>query len=126
MFQDKWTESQAERSRILFREFPEIKVAYDAIIGLRNFYKCKVGSQRTARDSLDKWYEKMKDVEIEEIKNFVDSVQNHEAEILRYFDEGHTNAFAESLNAKIQKFVRSNYGIRDRDFFHFRLMLHFS
>ena len=72
------------------------------------------------------WYQKVEDIEIPEIQNFADSVRNHEGQILRYFDEGHTNAFAESLNNKIQRFVRSNYGIRDRDFFHFRLLLHFS
>jgi hypothetical protein len=43
-------------------------------------------------------------------------MKRHEGEIMNYFEEGHTNAFAESLNNKIQGFVRSNYGIRDRDF----------
>ena len=125
-FESEWTESQIERSRILFREFPEIKQAYDAICHFRNFYKCKIGNQRRARDSLQNWYSKMQDIEIGEIQNFVESIRRHEAQILNYFDEGRTNAFAESINSKIQKFVRSNYGVRDRDFFHFRLLLHFS
>ena len=75
-----------------------------------------------ARESLGAWYEKTKSTKIEEIKNFRHTVRRHEGQIMNYFSEGHTNAFAESLNNKIQSFVRSNYGIRDRDFFHFRLM----
>jgi transposase len=119
-FKKQWTEAQAERAKILFREFPEIK-AYDLICSFRNFYKCKIGPGHRARESLDRWYEKTRKTKIEEIKNFRHTVRQHEGEIMNYFDEGHTNAFAESLNNKIQSFVRSNYGIRDRDFFHFRL-----
>jgi transposase len=111
--------ARAERARILFWEFPEIKEAHDIICSFRNFYKCKIGKGHRARESLDKWYKKTK---IEEIKNFRHTVKRHEGEIMNYFEEGHTNAFAESLNNKIQSFVRSNYGVRDRDFFHFRLM----
>jgi len=57
----------------------------------------------------------MQDIEIGEIQNFVESIRRHEAQILNYFDEGHINAFAESINSKIQKFVRSNYEVRDID-----------
>jgi transposase len=114
--------SAGGKSKILFREFPEIKEAYDLICSFRNFYKCKIGTGHRARESLDRWYEKTKKTKIEEIKNFRHTVKRHEGEIMNYFEEGHTNAFAESLNNKIQSFVRSNYGIRDRDFFHFRLM----
>lgn len=121
-FKGHWTESQAERAKILFREFPEIRDAYDLICAFRNFYKCKVGTENRARESLDKWYERTKTSKIEEIKNLRHTVRQHEGEILRYFDDGHANAFAESLNSRIQAFVRSNYGVRDRDFFHFRLM----
>jgi len=125
-FEKQWKESQAERAIILFREFPEIKEAYSLICSFRNFYKCKVGTGHRARESLNRWYEKTKKSKIEEIKNFRHTVKRHEGEIMNYFDEGHTNAFAESLNNKIQGFVRSNYGVRDRDFFHFRMMKHFS
>lgn len=128
-FESQWTESQAQRAKLLFEHFPQIKEAHSIICAFRNFYKCKVGesqSQNRARESLEKWYAKAKSSDIEEIKNFIHTVKSHEGEILNYFDEGHTNAFAESLNNKIQNFVRSNYGIRDRDFFHFRVKKHFS
>jgi transposase len=125
-FREQWTESQEERATILFREFPEIKEAYDLICSFRNFYKCQIGKGHRARESLGRWYEKTKTSKIEEIRSFRHTIKRHEGEILNHFEEGHTNAFAESLNNKIQSFVRSNYGIRDRDFFHFRMLKHFS
>lgn len=125
-FKSDWTEVQKQRAELLFKHFPKIKEVYDIICGFRNFYKCKVGKGNRARESLDNWYKKAGISKIEEVKNFIHTVKNHEGEILHYFDEGHTNAFAESLNSKIQGFVRSNYGVRDRDFFHFRLKKYFS
>ena len=123
-FESQWTESQAQRAKILFELFPEIKEAHSIVCSFRNFYKCKVGnkdSKQKAQASLNKWYSKAQTSKLEEIKNLVSSIHRHEGQILNYFTAGHTNAFAESLNNKIQNFVRSNYGVRDRDFFHFRV-----
>lgn len=41
--------------------------------------------------------------------------------IINYFDGFHTNAIAESTNAKIQIAAIKNRGSRDRDFFLYRL-----
>lgn len=128
-FEEQWTEVQAERAAILFELFPEIKTAHSVICAFRNFYKCKVGeenSMETARKSLYKWYDKAKEGKLAEILNFMATVKHHQPDILAYFVHGHTNAFAESLNNQIQRFVQSNYGIRDRNFFHFRLKKYFS
>ena len=128
-FKDQWTEVQEQRAAILFELFPEIKTAYSVICTFRNFYKCKVGEKSSierARESLDKWYEKAKESKVPEMLNFMATIKSHQPEILAYFAHGHTNAFAESLNNQIQRFVQSNYGIRDRDFFHFRMKKYFS
>lgn len=125
-FEPEWSETQAQRAKLLFEHYPEIKEAYGIICAFRNFYKCKVGRNNKGGESLGKWYKKAGSSRIEEVVNFINTVKNHEGEILNYFNEGHTNAFAESLNNKIQSFVRSNYGIRDRDFFHFRVKKYFS
>lgn len=125
-FEREWSESQEERAKILFREFPEIKESYEIICAFRNFYECGIGKKDQAVLLLNTWYEKAKVSKREELKNFIHTIKNHEGEILMYFDEGHTNAFAESLNGKIQAFVRSNFGIRERNFFHFRIQKYFS
>jgi len=128
-FEDQWTEIQAQRAAILFELFPEIQIAHSVICAFRNFYKCRVGeedSMEKAKGSLHKWYEKAKKSKIPEMLNFMATVKSNQPDILAYFAHGHTNAFAESLNNQIQRFVQSNYGIRDRDFFHFRMKKYFS
>lgn len=125
-FKDKWTESQKERANILFREFPEIAKAYRQIIQFRNFYQVTIGDAVNAKKKLKEWYEEVSKEEIEEIVNFASTVQSHEGEIINYFKTGQTNAFSESLNSQIQRFVQSNQGTNDRDFFHFRMKGYFS
>ena len=121
-FKDKWSEDQQKRAKILFKEFPELERAYKLICNFRSFYNIKPDNNRKkAAIVLEKWFHKVGDEDISEIQNFASSVQFHRAEILNYFNEGHTNAFAESLNAKLQRFVINNYGIHNRDFFHFRV-----
>lgn len=121
-YESQWNEIQTERAKILFQEFPEIKKSYKIICSFRSFYNIKPRENiPKAREKLYHWHTQVGAIETQELQNFASTVKRHENEILAYFQSPHTNAFAESLNAKIQRFLRSNFGIRDRDFFHFRL-----
>jgi transposase len=122
-YQSEWTVSQAERAKILFALFPEIQKVYNLIESFRGFYNRTPGegSRDEAQKTLKEWFKKVGGSDIDEIQNFASTVDHHENEILNYFDDGHTNAFAESLNAKIQRFLINNYGIKNKDFFFFRL-----
>jgi transposase len=125
-FREDWTSSQEERANILFEKFPSIHTAHDLICEFRLFYKTKIGEEDKAKRKLKEWYEKISAKNIEEMDNFSFTVQKHEGEILNYFKEGHTNAYAENLNSRLQNFINSNSGARDRDFFHFRIRGYFS
>lgn len=120
---DQWTESQKKRAKVLFAEFPEIKNAYKLIESFRGFYNRTPGNNQREKAiiSLEKWFKKVGASPIDEIQNFASTVDHHQSEILNYFNNGHTNAFAESLNAKIQRFLINNYGIKNKKFFFFRL-----
>ena len=125
----EWIETQEERGNILFKEFPEIKKAYELMEEFRDFYNLKTGDftqKGIAKKFLIKWYKKVKHAEIKEMTTFAYTVKRHEPEILAYFYTNATNACAESLNAKIQRFLISSFGIKNRDFFHFRIKKHFS
>jgi hypothetical protein len=52
--------------------------------------------------------------------------RRHEPEIINFFNLGHTNAKAERLNGKIQRFISNNYGMKDKDFALYRIALYFS
>lgn len=128
-FKKDWTSSQSERAEILFREFPEIKKAYRLICSFRSFYNCSFGKKaniKKAKEKLNKWVKKSANSNINEIENFISTVQNNKQKILNYFEKGETNAYAESLNNRIQRFIIQNYGIKNRDFFHYRLKLIFA
>jgi transposase len=121
---EDWTPSQEARSKLLFELFPEIKTAYDYFLIFRKIYDYT--DLEKARPELDKWIHDGKNINISEVKNFVSSIERNLPEILAYFSTLQTNAFAESLNAKIQRFVTSAFGFNDRDLFHFRLRIFFS
>ena len=121
-----WTANQEERSKILFALFPEIKKGYDIVDLFRDFYATKIGHRSEAVRLLKSWYTEAEGLHIEEVSNLVHSIERFEPDILNYFDEGHTNAALESLNAKIQRFVISTFGFQDRNLFHFRIKKHFS
>lgn len=123
-FQGQWTDRQAERAKVLFSEYPELKQAYQLMIQFRNFYNCR--DPIKARSNLKTWLNDVDNSDLEEIKNFAFTVKNHCPEILNYFDRLRTNAKAETLNSHIQRFFINNYGIRNRDFFHFRILTLFS
>lgn len=125
-FKKEWTDTQRERAIILFKLYPEIKESYSLICQFRSFYKTKIGRTKQAEYLLHQWYKQVDASSIDEIKNFASTVKKHEGEILTYFYEGQTNAFAESLNAKLQRFLIASYGFRHRNFFHFRIKKHFS
>jgi transposase len=61
-----------------------------------------------------------------EFKSVVKMIRKHESEILNFFKNGMTNAKAERLNGKIQRFVTNNYGIKNKDFCLYRMAGYFS
>ena len=61
-----------------------------------------------------------------EMENFKSMVERHEGIIINYFVKGDTNAKAEAINSKIQRFIMTNQGTRDREFSYFRLSKLFS
>ena len=53
-------------------------------------------------------------------------IQKHENQIMNYFINPQTNAKAERLNGKIQRFLSNSYETRDLDFTLYRLKWVFS
>ena len=117
---DKWTPSQKKRAGILFLLYPDIKEAYSLSHSLRMIYN-KNSHKDAARLSLARWYNK---VDIAGFKSFniiAATIYEHYEEILNFFNNRSTNAFAESFNAKIKQFRAMLRGISDVKFFFFRL-----
>jgi len=123
-YSDNWNPSQKERADALFERYP----AYLLSCEFRNWYKREnVGKDKTdLLLKLEKWYKAVENSEITEMENFKSLVERNQGMIMNYFVKGETNAIAECVNSKIQRFIASNQGTRDREFFYFRLCNYFS
>ena len=128
-FPEQWTYKQASRARVLFLEFPDLKIAYKLSNQFRDWYSKKnIGKHIFFLEKgLYQWYEDVELSELTDLMNFSSTVERNQNYILNYFYHGGaSNAMAENRNGKIKKFINSNQGTRDRDFFFFRLKKYFA
>lgn len=116
----KWHESQQKRAAILFQEFPELENAYKLSMMFRNCYE-NSHSITKARESFEKWYQEVKEKDIDSFIVAAESIRLHETTILNYFIARSTNASAESFNAKLKSFRAVVRGVRDKKFHLFRV-----
>lgn len=116
----KWTFTQKQRAEILFEKYPVIKKAYDLSIKLGYIFD-NTTDKGVAFTRLARWYEEVEQSELESFQTVARSIQTHYLTILNFFNNRSTNAAAESFNAKIKAFRASSRGVRDINFFLFRL-----
>ena len=118
---DTWAESQKERARLLFEQYPDIKKAYGLSHSLRVIFNNKNATPESARTSLREWYDKVKTFKNDDFQTLVETIQAREEDVLNFFLFRSTNASAEALNTKIKAFRAQLRGIIDLKFFLFRL-----
>lgn len=116
---NKWNEQQKERSKILFKEFPLIKKAYDLSLYFRNCY------EQVDNHMFSQWIIKAEQSERKEKRVAAQTVKTHLPGISNYFINKATNANIESFNAKLKLFRRNTRGIKDKNFFIFRILKYF-
>ncbi len=116
----KWTKSQLSRSKILFEQYPDIEKAYHLSQKLSYIYENNT-DKNIARTKLAHWYKEVEDSGFKAFNTVAKSIYLHYDKILNYFNNRSTNASAESFNAKIKKFRTEFRGVKDLEFFLFRL-----
>jgi transposase len=127
-YSDDWTVSQRKRANALFEKFPEIRKVYLRCCEFRNWMKKEnVGkSIRKIKDEIQIWMKKVEQDDVDEMLNFKYLIERNMLPVLNYFRFGATNAMAENMNSKIQRFIMMNQGTRDREFFYFRMKKYFA
>ena len=117
---DKWTLKQSIRAEVLFKEYPQIKKAYQLSQELRQVFNGD-HKKNVAILKLAHWYDKVEKSGFKSFATIMNTVKINYDGILNYFQNRSTNASAESFNAKI-KALRSQFrGVRNVAFFLFRL-----
>lgn len=117
---NRWTDSQLARSEILFKQYPDIEKAYHLSQKLSYIYENST-DKNTARTKLAHWYKQVEDSGFKAFNTVARSIYLHYDRILNYFINRSTNASAESFNSKIKRFRAEFRGVKDLEFFLFRL-----
>ncbi|WP_206170674.1 ISAon1 family transposase [Spirosoma pollinicola] len=115
-----WTPSQQERAALLFERYADLKTAYELSQALSHIFE-KTTDKLYGLARLAKWHEKVRQAGFKTFNTVARSIQNHYETILNYFDNRSTNASAESFNAKIKAFRSQFRGVRNIEFFLYRL-----
>ena len=115
-----WKPSQQERAELLFELYPDIEKAYELSQKLSwIFENSKDKLHGTNRLAL--WHEKVRQAGFKSFNTISRTIENHYQTILNYFDNRSTNASAESFNAKVKAFRSQFRGVKNIEFFLFRL-----
>ena len=117
---ENWTLNQEERARLLFELYPDIKTAYGLSQQLRSTYNTN-NDKNVAMLKLANWYRKVEESGFKNFNIVLNTITVNYQSILNYFDNRSTNASAESFNAKIKGFRSRFRGVRNVEFFLFRL-----
>ncbi len=117
---NKWTEKQAIRAKILFAQYPTLHKAHSLSHSLRMILSRKI-TKDEARLSLARWYNQVEETGLYSFNTIAATIYEHYNEILNYFNNRSTNAFAEGFNSIIKGFRTQLRGVVDVKFFLFRL-----
>lgn len=116
----KWSDSQRQRAGMVFGRHPELKEGYDLSMQFRGIFESSKTREK-ARERMEKWLENVSRSGLRTMISAGNTVKNNLGKILNYFPNGSTNASAESFNAKLKGFRALVRGVRDVDFFLFRI-----
>ena len=117
---NNWTKNQYQRAKTLFDLYPDIKKAFNLVQGLRNIFNTATSIQ-TAYTKLAHWYKDVEATGFRAFNTIVNTITLNYRSILNYFINRSTNASAESFNAKIKAFRAQFRGVKNVEFFLFRL-----
>jgi transposase len=125
---EKWSEAGKDVMRQVFENHNELSEAYDLTQKFKKWYDVSnhIKAKSLIIQELHQWYLEVKKSGFNEFKSVVKMIRKHENEIINFFTYKQTNAKAERLNGKINRFISNNYGIKDKDFAMYRIAKYFS
>jgi transposase len=126
--QEKWNEESKSLMNYLFEKYHLLRNAYALAQQLKQWYdKSHIQKPRKEiQQGLTDWYKQVEESMVKEFKPVMKMIEKHEENIINFFISGLTNAKAERLNGKIQRFVSCNYGFKDKNFALYRMAKYFS
>lgn len=117
---NKWTQNQKERAKLLFELYPDLQTTYKLTQELSAIFE-NTKEKILGLTRLAQWHERVRQAGFKSFNTISRTIENHYQTILNYFDNRSTNASAESFNAKIKAFRAQFRGVRNVEFFLYRL-----
>ncbi len=108
------------KAKTLFEQYPDIKKVYNLVQGLRNIFNTATSIQ-TAYTKLAHWCKDVEQTEFKAFSTIDNTITINYRAILNHFINRSTNVSAESFNAKIKAFRAQFRGVKNVEFFLFRL-----
>jgi transposase len=127
-YEEDWKDDEKKIMKYLFKHFTDLQNAYNLTTYIRTWYnKQNVGKPMyMIEKDLYHWCDMVLESKLTAFRAVRKMMEKHHDDIINYFKKGTTNAKAENMNGKIQRFIASNYGIREKDFFMYRLKGYFA
>lgn len=119
--QDKWTDTQKIRAKILFAQYPLIATAYKFYILFKNCY-----TLNNSKYNFSNWIKTAYESGIKEIISAANTIERHLTGIENYFINRASNAAIEGFHAKLKLFRQRIRGIKDKNFFFFRIFQYYA
>jgi transposase len=125
---EKWSEAGRKVMYQVFENNNELSEAYQLTQKFKKWYDISnhIKAKSLIIQELHQWYLEVKKSGFDEFTSVVKMIRKHEYEIVNFFECKQTNAKAERLNGKINRFISNNYGIKDKDFAMYRIAKYFS
>lgn len=108
---DKLSHADADELQSIFELLPEVGIAWMLKEQFANIYEAP--DRTEAEKRLELWIDQITAAGIVEFINVWRKMQWWREQILNYFDDRVTNAFAEGITNKIKVMKRRSYGFRD-------------
>lgn len=98
----KWTKNQYQRSNILFNQYPDIKIAFKLVQGLRNIFNTATSIQ-VAYTKLAHWYNEVEKVGFRAFNSIANTIHINYRSILNYFINRSTNGSITKVVCEMKK-----------------------
>lgn len=112
---------QREKMMKLSREYPKVGRAFRMVMQLDDLYRC--GTRLEAESVLRRLTSWMMHSKLEPMKKAATSLRRHKEEIMTYFEQRISNAFAEGMNSLIQTAKRKARGFHTFEGFRIAIYL---
>ena len=99
----------------MFSLYPDLKRAYRLSQNLRVIFS-KKSDKDSARLNLSCWYNHVTESGFKAFNTIAATFYEHSDEIINFFENRFTNAFAESINSKIKTFRAKLHKVNDTKF----------